>query len=136
MRLMDAAAAWNVHPLFATDPAGPWVRGRIALAGDAAHGMAPSAAQGGAQAIEDGWVIAWALGACGSDVTAALQSYDRARRPRAERVARHSRSNLGVYEIGSPAASARNLVLRTLPASFLLSRLDWLYGWRPPPNIP
>ena len=36
----------------------PWHRGRVLLIGDAAHGTSPHCGQGGAQAIEDGIVLA------------------------------------------------------------------------------
>jgi 2-polyprenyl-6-methoxyphenol hydroxylase-like FAD-dependent oxidoreductase len=36
----------------------PWHRGRVLLIGDAAHGTSPQCGQGGAQAIEDGVVLA------------------------------------------------------------------------------
>lgn len=36
----------------------PWYRGRVVLIGDAAHGTSPHCGQGGAQAIEDGIVLA------------------------------------------------------------------------------
>ncbi|GAA4836453.1 FAD-dependent monooxygenase [Saccharopolyspora rosea] len=36
----------------------PWHRGRVLLIGDAAHGTSPHCGQGGAQAIEDGVVLA------------------------------------------------------------------------------
>ena len=36
----------------------PWYRGRVLLIGDAAHGTSPHCGQGGAQAIEDGVVLA------------------------------------------------------------------------------
>ena len=48
------------------------VAGAIALIGDAAHAMAPSAAQGGAQAIEDAWVLAQRLPALVEPSSAAL----------------------------------------------------------------
>lgn len=135
-QLLDTAGSWSAHPLFAVDPGRPYARGRFALMGDAAHAMPPSAAQGGAQAIEDGWTVAAALAASGDDTAAALRTYDHVRRPRAERVARNSFRNLGFYEMRRPAADARNLLLRILPATFLLSRLDWLFRWKPPANNP
>jgi 2-polyprenyl-6-methoxyphenol hydroxylase-like FAD-dependent oxidoreductase len=36
----------------------PWHRGRVLLIGDAAHGTSPHCGQGGAQAVEDGVVLA------------------------------------------------------------------------------
>jgi salicylate hydroxylase len=129
-RLIDAVPSWTVWPLAEVDASRSWVRGRVALAGDAAHAMAPTGAQGGAQAIEDAWVLAEALSQL-PDVNAALTFYDRTRRRRARPIAFMSRRNLALYGLDGRFASARNLVLRNLPASFLLPSLDWLFGWRP-----
>ncbi len=51
---------------------------------------------------------------------------------RASRVwSNESRRNLHIYEMTGAPALARDLVLRALPARFLVARLDWLFGWRP-----
>jgi 2-polyprenyl-6-methoxyphenol hydroxylase-like FAD-dependent oxidoreductase len=130
-RLIEAVSEWTPWPLLHLDAARPWARGRVALVGDAAHAMAPSAAQGGAQAIEDAWVLAKALSENKAEPDQALTKFERARRPRVARVAEESRRNLNTYEMRGAPAVARNLVLRALPASLLISRLDWLFGWKP-----
>lgn len=64
--------------LFIRTPLSQWVKGRIALLGDAAHPMLPYMGQGASSAIEDGVV----LGRCfaqGADPVEALQLYERAR---------------------------------------------------------
>ena len=132
-RLLDAVAAWTPWPLFGVDVARPWTKGRVALIGDAAHAMAPSAAQGGAQAIEDAWVLAAALAGRPDDLAAALRSYERTRRPRVERIVCEARRNLDVYNMRGLPAAARNVVLGAMSGERLLARLDWLYGWRPEP---
>jgi salicylate hydroxylase len=129
--LIDAVRQWTPWPLFGVDPSRPWVVGRIALIGDAAHAMAPSAAQGGAQAIEDAWVLAAALAEHPAEPAAALLEYERLRRPRVERIAREARRNLGIYNMRGLPASARNVVLGAMSPERLLSRLDWLYSWKP-----
>ena len=67
-----------------------WGDGPVTLAGDAAHSMPPTRAQGANQALEDAWALAVALrGADGpAEVTAALRGYERARAPKADLVAR------------------------------------------------
>jgi len=130
-RLIDAVPNWTLWPLYGLDPAVPWVRGRVALIGDAAHAMAPSAAQGGAQAIEDAWVLAAALAKRPESPLTALNDYQRARSPRTARVAREALRNLAVYEMGGLPAIARNIVLGAMPTPRLLARLDWLFGWQP-----
>jgi salicylate hydroxylase len=128
--LMKAVPSWTPWPLLELDPSPSWVRGRGVLIGDAAHAMLPTAAQGGAQAIEDAWVLAQCLAAGGS-VGDALAAFERLRRPRVERVVRHARRNIAIYELKGFAAVARNTALKGLPASLLLSRLDWLFSWTP-----
>lgn len=67
-------------------PLPTWVRGRIALVGDACHPMLPYVAQGAANAIEDAAVIAVALD-CTPDVRSALALYEAVRKERAEKIA-------------------------------------------------
>lgn len=128
--LIDAVPRWLPWPLSGVDPSRSWALGRVALVGDAAHAMPPSAAQGGAQAIEDAWVLAASL-ARGGDPAVALRAYERARRDRVVRIVREAYRNLDVYNLQGYPAAARNIVLRHLPARLLLSRMDWLYGWKP-----
>ncbi len=52
----------------------PWHRGRVVLLGDAVHAVTPVLAQGAAQAIEDGIVLAREL-AASADVETALERY-------------------------------------------------------------
>jgi salicylate hydroxylase len=130
-RLLDAAPAWTPWRLAGVDPTRRWTKERVALIGDAAHAMAPSAAQGGAQAIEDAWVLAAELARRPARADAALIAYERIRRPRAERVADAARRNLRIYDLSGTSAVGRNFILKVLPARLLLPRLDWLFGWRP-----
>lgn len=60
---------------------GRWSRGRVVLAGDAAHATAPTLAQGAAMALEDAVVLAESL-RTSSSVEAALAAYESRRRPR------------------------------------------------------
>jgi salicylate hydroxylase len=129
--LIEAVPHWLLWPLLAVDATRPWARGRVVLVGDAAHAMAPSAAQGGAQAIEDAWSLAHHLAARGDDLAGALLAYEQSRQPRVERVAREARRNLIVYGLGGVPSVARNVLLGSLPASLLLARLDWLYSRKP-----
>ena len=125
--LLDAIDAWTRWPLYEVDAALPWVRGQAVLIGDAAHAMAPSAAQGGAQAIEDAFALAATI-AAHSDIASGLKDYERVRRSRVEKIARMARTNLAIYEMRGFSAAARNGVLGVLPASFLHSRFDWIFA--------
>jgi salicylate hydroxylase len=125
--IADVSADWIGWPLRAIDPAGRWARGRIALIGDAAHAMLPTAAQGGAQAIEDAYVLADCLAGAPDQPAAALQRYERRRKTRVMRVANEAQRNATIYGLGGLAATARNAAIAVLPGPMHLARLDWLY---------
>jgi 2-polyprenyl-6-methoxyphenol hydroxylase-like FAD-dependent oxidoreductase len=62
-----------------------WQRGRMTIAGDAAHAASPSAGQGASMAIEDSVVLAKCLRDV-PDVPRAFATYETLRRPRVERL--------------------------------------------------
>lgn len=95
---------------------GPWVNGRVALLGDAAHALTPNLGQGAAMAIEDAWVLAEQLASAGS-VPEALASYESQRQPRVARIQRRSRSLGRLAQLSAqPLCAARNFVTRIAPA--------------------
>ncbi len=69
------------NDIYDIEPLPRFVRGRVALLGDAAHAMAPNLGQGACQAIEDSVVLA-ALVQSKGQIEAALAEYDRRRRAR------------------------------------------------------
>ena len=92
LSLLDAESE---HPItraviVTNDLSKPWVHGRVALLGDAAHALAPHLGQGAGQAIEDAAVLAECLGASG-DVPAALRAYEHRRKDHVRGIARQSR---------------------------------------------
>ncbi|XGB43660.1 MAG: FAD-dependent urate hydroxylase HpxO [Nodosilinea sp. LVE1205-7] len=64
------------------DPLESWVKGRIALLGDAAHASTPTLGQGGCQALEDVEVLSRYLLTTNIGVADALQRYQQARQDR------------------------------------------------------
>ena len=122
---------WLAWPLMRVDNIGDWYCGRVVFLGDAAHAMLPTSAQGGAQAIEDAFVLGTCLDKSIADPGAALKDWQRRRRTRVLRIAAQATDNLRIYGLGGVAASARNAAIRALPGRVHLARLDWLYGWRP-----
>ncbi|WP_340562327.1 FAD-dependent monooxygenase [Streptomyces sp. GSL17-111] len=75
------------HTAFTHYQARHWTSGRLALAGDAAHCMPPTLAQGAAMCLEDAQVLAEVLTSAEHDVTGALAAYEERRRPRVRLVA-------------------------------------------------
>lgn len=88
--------------LFDRDPLPAWVRGRVALLGDAAHPTTPFMAQGAAMSFEDAVVLGRAL-AQASTPEEALLLYERARKDRGGWVQVRSRFFGQLYHRQAPA---------------------------------
>ncbi|MBB6253114.1 FAD-dependent monooxygenase [Nitrospirillum iridis] len=80
---------WAIN---ARQPLSTWVQGRVALLGDAAHGMTPFLGQGAACAIEDAIVLARALAASATPEEG-LRRYQGARHERATFIQLESNAN-------------------------------------------
>jgi salicylate hydroxylase len=120
-----SGAQWQSWHLYDRPATAAWVKGRVALLGDAAHPMLPYLAQGAAMAIEDAAVLAQQVAAQGN-WQAALQRYETLRRPRCERVVATARRNGQIFHLGQPWAAARDAVL-SLKGTQVVG-LPWLYG--------
>jgi 2-polyprenyl-6-methoxyphenol hydroxylase-like FAD-dependent oxidoreductase len=110
-----------------------YVRGRVALLGDAAHAMPPHLGQGAGMALEDAVVLAAELRA-GPDMVSALARYDRARRQRTQAVARNARrvGRMGPQLESRFGIGLRNAVMRLMPAGAGLRELVRTADWTPP----
>lgn len=116
----DAIWRDQIDDLF---PMRRWVKGRVALLGDAAHPMTPDLGQGACHAILDAWAIARALSERGNPAVA-FERYQQARRRGAARmvlIARTASTTAGSGgRIGNALAEAavsrvpRGLALRAL----------------------
>ena len=119
----------DVHYLVEQLPS--FVAGRVALLGDAAHAVTPDIGQGAGLAIEDAVVLAAELATAA--VLPALRSYDTARRPRTQRLARDS-GRIG-HMLMNPsriAAAVRDASAAVLPASVAMKTVADVYAWNPP----
>jgi 2-polyprenyl-6-methoxyphenol hydroxylase-like FAD-dependent oxidoreductase len=76
MEIIESTVEGNIirTDLFDLKPISAWTRGKIALLGDAAHATTPNLGQGGAQAIEDGYVLALSLSE-NKNIESALKHY-------------------------------------------------------------
>jgi salicylate hydroxylase len=118
--------------LFDRDPLPRWTQGRATLLGDAAHPMLPYLAQGAAQAVEDGYVLADTLAQHRHDAAAALAAYEAARRPRTSRIQLHARERGKINNSTSAFARfKRDLGYRIKklirPQQHTYS-IEWIYG--------
>lgn len=125
--LIGAAEGWQRWALFMRPERAAWARGRVLLAGDAAHPVLPFLAQGAALALEDAWRIAAEAGRPG-DPPSAWQAVEARRRARAEAVAAASRRNARIYHLSGLAGLGRDWSLGCIGGRRLLSAYDWLYG--------
>jgi 2-polyprenyl-6-methoxyphenol hydroxylase-like FAD-dependent oxidoreductase len=128
----------DVHDL--AGPVPTFRHGRCVLLGDAAHAMTPDLGQGANQALEDAATLARLLAAVAADpappareVSAALDAYDRLRRPRTQRIARRARGLGAVAQARGPVTSRlRDGLLRLTPPSAAARQLLDLQAWQPP----
>ncbi|WP_432828863.1 FAD-dependent oxidoreductase [Dactylosporangium sp. CA-092794] len=122
--------------MFDRDPIATWVRGRIALLGDAAHPPLQYLAQGAVMAIEDGWVLAEHVGAqragrstesSGVDWERAFAAYEAVRTEHCRRIVLTARSWGRLWHLDGRARQQRNTVLRDRDV-YDYSFTDWVFG--------
>ncbi|HYF62595.1 MAG TPA: FAD-dependent monooxygenase [Herpetosiphonaceae bacterium] len=113
--------------IFDCPPLAAWHRGRVGLIGDAAHAATPNLGQGGAQAIEDAYVLAECL--AGHDhPDAAFAAFERRRRDKALLIVRRSWHIGKVAHWRNPLArSLRNGLIRRTPARITERQVKQLY---------
>lgn len=121
------------HDIFDRKPLKHWSQGRVTLLGDAAHPMLPNLGQGGAQAMEDAYVLAYGLESISphslSSVKEAIHRYETTRKPRVNRVVRQSRRMARMVQMSNPVTiMLRNRLLSVLPDNIQMKQLHWLLG--------
>ncbi|GAA1080716.1 FAD-dependent monooxygenase [Tsukamurella spumae] len=119
-------------------PLRTYSRGQATLVGDAAHAMPPTLGQGANLALEDAAVLVSLLRPLASDpdpreVPTRLGAYDKARRPRTQRIARQAHLLGAAGQWDSPGvAFARDLGLRLAPDRLLDRAFRRPQRWSPP----
>jgi FAD-dependent urate hydroxylase len=93
------------QPICDLEPLPRFVRGRIALLGDAAHAATPMLGQGAAQAMEDAVVLTRCLATADAGIEDALERYQSQRAERAHAIARASRERTELMIATDPAAT-------------------------------
>ena len=88
------------------DPFHTWVKGRVAVLGDAAHNTTPDIGQGGCSAMEDAVALQWAFHDHPGDVHAALLAYQQARAERAGDLVLRARKRCDVTHAKDPQKTA------------------------------
>lgn len=131
----DRLMRHDVHHL--PDGLAGYVRGRIVMAGDAAHAMLPTAGGGASTALEDGVCVGRLIAApvaAGGDLAAATAAYDQARRPRCRQIARLSVmvARFGADLGGGWRQPVRNTLLRVTPARSLARAAGPVVRWTAP----
>jgi 2-polyprenyl-6-methoxyphenol hydroxylase-like FAD-dependent oxidoreductase len=135
--LVVAAATVEVlrHDLYELPRLRTFVRGPVALLGDAAHAMTPNLGQGACQALEDAATMGALLDG-GAEVDSALARYDRLRRPRTQDIVRRSRQMGAIGQWSwPPAVAVRDRLLPFVPSSVGLRVLAPVLAWPPPGGI-
>jgi salicylate hydroxylase len=117
--------------LMVRPPMARWTRGRVTLLGDACHSMLPFLATGAVMAIEDGFILARALGELDGDIPSRLLRYENARRERTRRAVEGSADNMTRFHHPALAdpVKGREHVAREWAGRNVASRYEWLFRY-------
>ena len=109
-------------------PLKSWAQGRSVLIGDAAHAVLPNLGQGGAQAIEDSWVLGEML-ASSRSCEEAFMRYQKMRLARARKIAGISRNLANISSLcNATVCDIRDALFRRIPAFVTARQFQGIYG--------
>ena len=110
-------------------PLKSWSKGTVVLLGDAAHAMTPNLGQGGAQSVEDAFVLADMLAAHRADIRQAIEEYEQLRIPKVRRLVRTARLFGMVAHVENRwLRRARNWMFRHTPEWVNRKQVDEMYA--------
>ena len=116
------------NDMYDRPPVKHWSRGRVTLAGDAAHPMSPNQGQGACQALEDGVALGESV-AQASSLAGAFQLYEGRRVRRANREVAMSRQATRGVQIDNPVLCAlRDGFMGLLPRRLVVRMQDATLG--------
>ncbi len=118
--------------LISRPPMKEWVKGRVALLGDACHSTLPFLAQGAVMAIEDACVLARAFEQFDT-VEEALDRYQQARIPRTTRAVEGAAANTERFHnplLADPANAPAYVDAQWAPEK-VVERYEWLFRYDP-----
>lgn len=123
------------HDIYSLEtPLPTFSQGRALLLGDAAHAITPDLGQGAGLALEDAVTLA-GLAASTRAIATIVETYDKLRRSRTQRLVRISARAGRVAQWNRPMAVAmRNGVARLIPESAYLRAMADTFSWRPDPE--
>jgi 2-polyprenyl-6-methoxyphenol hydroxylase-like FAD-dependent oxidoreductase len=121
LKSSDDVAIW--HDDFLDLRLKHWSCNRVALVGDAAHAVLPTAGVGASMAIESAFVLADELSRASSEgIPSALRRYESRRRRRVDSVQKQSRQMGWMVRAGNPiTAYVRDSLLRLVPSSLFMA---------------
>lgn len=129
--LLANIESWRMWVLNDRDPIRDWVKGRMALLGDAAHPMLQYLAQGANMAIEDAVCLADMLVNENGDYETAFPRYRDARYLRTTRVQMTARLYGEVYHASGATRDMRNAEIGSWPVEKHYMGMSWIYDISP-----
>jgi salicylate hydroxylase len=130
LKLMRTPKQFTRWMLRYREPVDNWIRGRVALLGDAAHLMLQYMAQGAAMAMEDAVCLGLCADEADGDFPAAFRSYQQRRLVRASRVQISANSLIGmIFHVPDGVERlVRNDIFRGRAPERYYDALEWVFS--------